>query len=217
LMYLMVINFLMAHEAAHISDGHLGYLFSKDNKIKTFDDVEINLERQCLEVYSDVFATKYCLQMWINFANQKHLLIPHKLSSPDKVFGVYVFSLYFLIRVLTTSTPVNQSIESDFKRKHPVSAFRWRLIIETLYYDLFNGGLINDSFRDYYTKFIDNHLFAFEQCLRNISVYEDDGFDSEYNRTTKYKNFGYQESLRKEYQSLSPLLQPFRTTNNFPF
>ena len=217
LIYLMIIEFIMAHEAAHIADGHLGYLFSKNNKIKSFDDLESNFEKQCLEVIADTFAASHCLEIWFRFVNNKHPIIPEKLCSENHIFNVFVFALYFLKRVLTTSTPANQTIEDDYKSKYPISAFRWRIIIERLYKELNGRGLINDSFQDFYLKFIYNHVDAFELCLSNVSEKVNEGFNREFERSQSNNYRDYARSLSEGYEKISPLLQPFRTKNIHPF
>jgi len=211
LSYMMVLTFLFTHEATHITDGHMSYFFSKDDSIKTINDVEFNLERHCLEVFADTYAVLHCLDYWLEGVSVKAEIIPGKVCTNNYIIRLYIFSLFFLQRVLTTSTPVNQTYEDDLKRKHPISAYRWGAIINTLYQELTKMKATDMDFIEFQIGVINPIVNDLEITLDKVSINKKDGFNNEYERMQTYYNLEYGTALRKQYESISHLLNQFRS------
>jgi len=213
LIYMMVLDFLLAHEATHIADGHHLYINSDKKKKKPKIDLHLHgkVEYQCLEVFADTYATSFCLNEWLTYANYKYILVPDKLQSNDKIFDVFVFAIYFLTRVMTGTTPITQTYGEDHSRKHPINANRWGNIIKTLFYELMRMNVIGNDFMRFQLLYIHKQVGLFEESLKRVSITGNEGFQKEFERDQLYTALRYNTSLRAEYRYLSPDLDEFRT------
>lgn len=120
------LNFLFIHEACHIADGHLGYTNFISNSY---------IENRCMEFFADYYAVKRTLNDFLDIP-RPHPMNGDYVGMATLYFSEYIFSLYYLMRVITSLefTDYTPTLESN----HPPIVLRWNQIVECIYNESFS-------------------------------------------------------------------------------
>jgi hypothetical protein len=208
----IAIEFLIAHEYAHIIFGHVDYCHSL---LGTFEIEEATqkaasgnsidpLISQTLEMDADSFATNRGMEILNLLFNNPDFVVPDAqqfYKDWPSMIKMWVFSIYTFFRIFAHSNN-STFIKTDL---HPPPSIRATLIMANIYsifqikYDTSILGEIS--------KICIDAAFVVEKAFEEIS---EQGLDlASFNFSTKDEAFIHGQFLMKNWNTVRPLLVPF--------